>query len=384
MLDSPPKKTGLSNRMAIATQTAEKTAPSRVTELDGIRGIAILLVMLSHFGVPAAPHGLLHNILGFGWVGVDLFFALSGYLITGILLDSPRENYFSRFYGRRILRIFPVYYAFIIVFFHILPVTSGRAEEPWYLLYLANWRDIAHQRRSMYHFWSLCIEEQFYLIWPLTLYFFSRKHLKFLCAGIIVLCPVLRYIALGHGISADTVYRATCFRMEGLAWGSLLALAARDQSLRDAVKRSLPWLSGAALLTMAAVLWRWGTVDTQSAGVQIYGYSSVAILATALVFNSSKVAGYLSDSRLLTLGKYSYGLYVWQMPIAEKMKDYSQAHSGWLMMLACWAVGIAASFAVALLSWAVIERPFLKLKDSLFRPAASNRLPQPSPALPRR
>jgi peptidoglycan/LPS O-acetylase OafA/YrhL len=172
--------------------------------------------------------------------------------------------------------------------------------------------------------------------------------------------------------------------MEGLAWGSLLALAARDQSLRDAVKRFLPWLSGAALLTTAAVLWRWGTVDTQSAGVQIYGYSSVAIFATALVFNSSKVAKYLSDSRLLTVGKYSYGLYVWQMPLAEKMKDYSQVHSGWLMLLACWAVGIAGSFAVALISWAVIERPFLKLKDSLFRPKASNRLPEPSPALPGR
>jgi peptidoglycan/LPS O-acetylase OafA/YrhL len=346
-------------------QAPAKAAPSRISALDGIRGIAILMVMLFHFGISAAPPGFLHDVIGFGWIGVDLFFALSGYLITGVLLDSPREKYFSRFYSRRVLRIFPVYYAFLILLFHVLPMTRGRAEEPWYWIYLANWRDATMQSRNIAHFWSLCIEEQFYLFWPLALYFVPRKYLKHLCVAVVVLCPALRLIGLHEHWSKYALYRMTPFRMEGLALGSLLALAAREDRLRSVIKRLLPWLCGIATLVVIAVLRRWGT-DFQSPGMQMFGYTSLAVLASAGLFYSSKATGYLSDPRLVTFGKYSYGLYVWHMPIAEQLRLHVQAHPGWLTLLGCWVIGIGSAFGIALMSWTFIERPFLKLKDSLF------------------
>src|SRR5208282_2425862 len=154
----------------------------KLVALDGVRGLAIVAVMLTHISIQQVPlHPLLRGTLALGWSGVDLFFVLSGFLITGILLDTRQcPNYFRSFYARRVLRIFPLYYGFLtfalLVFPYIvspdfMPAPSHR----WlYVCYVANWLPHA-QWHVLSHFWSLCVEEQFYFIWPLLILLVSPR-----------------------------------------------------------------------------------------------------------------------------------------------------------------------------------------------------------------
>ena len=230
------------------------TSSARVPELDGIRGIAILLVLATHFGYPAAGPGLFRNMLSLGWVGVDLFFVLSGFLITGILLATKgRANYFQRFYLRRLFRILPIYYAFLILIFHGLPFLGRSvtgAGEAWYWLYIANWRNGSSP--YLQHFWSLAIEEQFYLGWPLLVHLCSRRSSKLVCVSIVLLSPVVRFLAFQMGVSPFTVYEVTPLRLDGLAFGALLALA--DGAELRRARRWVPAACAAAILGLISVI----------------------------------------------------------------------------------------------------------------------------------
>ena len=155
---------------------------AHVPELDGVRGLAILMVLLYHFrhGYPPMLRELDKKILGLGWSGVDLFFVLSGFLISGILLDTMEaRNYYWSFYGRRILRIFPLYLIAVFGYFQVLvplaahfrhPTLSGASREIWFWLHASNFPAAeAYKEKFLPHFWSLSVEEQFYLMWPLLI-----------------------------------------------------------------------------------------------------------------------------------------------------------------------------------------------------------------------
>jgi peptidoglycan/LPS O-acetylase OafA/YrhL len=185
---------------------------SRIPELDGIRGIAVLLVIIHHSVANYTPLATWEKVVcqavGIGWSGVDLFFVLSGFLISGILIDSRESpRYFTSFYARRVLRIFPLYFGYLLGFFclikpfaaifpfpevakwSLLPAT----EQLWYWSYLSNWRSgLGHDISFLTHFWSLAIEEQFYMVWPLVVFFASRKALLRICIGIVVLAVTMR------------------------------------------------------------------------------------------------------------------------------------------------------------------------------------------------
>jgi peptidoglycan/LPS O-acetylase OafA/YrhL len=171
----------------------------RLPTLDGLRGVAILLVLLSHLTLYSemSTTTLLDRAYQratlAGWVGVDLFFVLSGFLITGILLDlKGSSRFFRTFYARRVLRIFPLYYAFLAIFYIALPqllsskdqVLRLLADQKWYWLYLQNLqmaRDGWPVPKYLAHFWSLAVEEQFYLIWPLGVLKYGRRGLIAVC-----------------------------------------------------------------------------------------------------------------------------------------------------------------------------------------------------------
>jgi peptidoglycan/LPS O-acetylase OafA/YrhL len=358
----------------------------RVPELDGIRGIAILLVLGAHFATPVCPPGIVREMFGFGWAGVDLFFVLSGLLITGILLDAKgKPDYFRRFYLRRVFRIFPIYYAYLILFFHVVPLIAhatgrfaafdyGRAGEVWYWTYLSNWRDPVDPTRPLGHFWSLSIEEQFYIVWPLVVYLIPMRMLKYVCASLSVLSPALRLVAGYAGISGAVLYRTTPFRLEGLALGALLALAERDEMLQKRLTKLIRWAWRVAAAALAVVLMRYGTHD-RNLPMAMYGYLTIALLCWALVSCSisqtaptSWTVRCLRNSWLVRLGKYSYGLYVWHLPIAAVVHGSAvalRAHFGmsWSLVPTALILGIAASYAVALVSWKLIEEPCARLKE---------------------
>src|SRR5580698_6867484 len=154
----------------------------RIRQLDSVRGLAVLLVLVHNTDIYPSLHlGLITNA---GWSGVDLFFVLSGFLITGILIDTKEaQNYFSSFYARRMLRIFPLYYAVLT----LLVIVALHPTQIYYYLYLSNWLILLKdgwQPNVAGHFWSLAVEEQFYLIWPLCVWLLPKRYrLRFTLAG---------------------------------------------------------------------------------------------------------------------------------------------------------------------------------------------------------
>src|SRR4051794_17305081 len=231
------------------------TPPSRrmvhIPALDGLRGVAILLVLVFHFSEShSAMSGWfqkLHRIAASGWVGVDLFFVLSGFLITSILFEAKRSSgYFRNFYMRRVLRIFPLYYGVLVVAFLLIPLVHPyqnpryqtiAAHQGYLWAYLQNyvtWIDW----KGFTHFWSLAVEEQFYLVWPTVVFCLNRKSLMWVCG--VLICVALA-VRVGRVVSyhdlpaaqyqaiAQATYYYTFCRMDALLVGAFLALAAHGE-----------------------------------------------------------------------------------------------------------------------------------------------------------
>ena len=212
-----------------------------IPALDALRGVAVLAVLLYHFGSHTAPEGtvgrLTSTLLRLGGSGVDLFFVLSGFLITGILYDSKgRGRYFRDFYVRRSLRIFPLYYVVLIGGLLVLPalgvgVDAGPASDrPWLWVYGTN---AVQATRGAYvfgwfdHFWSLAVEEHFYLVWPLVIAALGRRAAMGASLGCVATAVVSRWALVANGDHAIAAYVATPCRLDALAVGAFLALAAR-------------------------------------------------------------------------------------------------------------------------------------------------------------
>ena len=214
---------------------------SPILELDGVRGLAILLVMLFHFQGTRphlVPKALVYPMI-VGWSGVDLFFVLSGFLITGILIDTrDSENYFSSFYARRVLRIVPLYLIAVFLCFRVALPLARRwgvdldpdgSLEPWYWLHVSNWRSaFGRDVRPLSHFWSLSIEEQFYVVWPAFVLWTKPRRLGAACAALAVTACALRCFAAARGAPPEALHRLTVFRIDALAIGGLLAAVGRS------------------------------------------------------------------------------------------------------------------------------------------------------------
>jgi peptidoglycan/LPS O-acetylase OafA/YrhL len=322
-----------------------------------------------------------------GWVGVDLFFVLSGFLITGILLDAKgRSGYFRSFYMRRLLRIFPLYYGVLFGCFVVLPhlVSPGSSllelsnEQDWYWSYLLNWH-IAFNGwpplSALGHFWSLAVEEQFYLIWPVIIVLVRRRTLAYICLALIIGSFSLRVGLIWSGNSL-AAYVLTLARMDTLAVGALLAVAMRDP-------RAVTWLSQwmwmaaaiSALILSVIIVWhgKWFGHDSVIAtiGYTLQAWFFGAILSIAILSPPQHLLskGFASPI-LVFFGHYSYGLYVFHHLIVFGMR-----HKGFTIelfprymdsqlpgLLLYIIVATAVSLCLALLSWHLYEAQFLKLK----------------------
>lgn len=352
--------------------------------LDGVRGLAILMVLGTHYRIlltlPSAGEfgRRVASVLVHGGYGVDLFFVLSGFLITGILLDSvASRSYFRTFYMRRILRIFPLYFGYLFLVFVILR-TALRATYGedrwasvnvwWYVTYLSNWQpNRGAEEYLLTHLWSLAVEEQFYLVWPLVVFFASGAVLGWVCAATVAGALALRLAMPSWGYDLEDLHRLTPARMDTLALGALLALALRHDRWRGACSR-LKWpaaaLAAAGLAFLPAEAW------------PTIGWTLVAVLSACLVcWGTTADRGLMAKAfrspAMRALGKYSYGIYVLHfLPLMIASPWHLEYHLPSLPTWMAWSIRaayipwlIACSFGLAWISWRLLEFPFLKLKD---------------------
>jgi peptidoglycan/LPS O-acetylase OafA/YrhL len=371
---------------------AERSLSGHIPALDGIRGIAITLVLVNNL-YPGYPDGFVDRLFyiasNAGWVGVDLFFVLSGFLITGILWDTKhREHYFKNFYARRFLRIFPLYYGFLVVWSLFAPrlfpdparIQSWHDSQLWYWTYLANVRIALHGPGLLEpgSFWSLAVEEQFYLFWPLIVLYADRRRLVKICGTMILAAFAVRLGCRWLDASrqmGEAVYVLTPARMDALAVGALLAILARS---RDGLRRLTRWAKPvfpAALLSLAIMFIVRKGLIANDVVVQTAGYSLVALAAGAGLILAvaaqpgTRVAAFVTHPALVAMGRYSYGIYVWHVvsrlswlwPFVQrppKVLGYEFPAA-----IAIWFCLSAVAVLIAVVSWHGYERAFLKLKE---------------------
>ncbi len=369
---------------------ARQANASHIPGLDGLRGVAILLVLVHMLNLLEAEHGMpawvFSRISQIGWTGVQLFFVLSGFLITGILLDTQRsKKYFSAFYGRRTLRIFPLYFSVLTLAFVILPwlgsvppsVATDQHHQIWLWTYLSNWAAIFDQGSKAFpHFWSLAVEEQFYLVWPLLVRSRSTEQCLRFCLGVAALALALRCVLAGAGVSDDLIYENSFCRMDALALGGAAAAAVRipawNARLLAMHDRCLVWAGMLGLFGLLVTRGFWtGTLVGITVGYTIVALTGTLLLIAIVGAEASGGSGWVRIFRwrpLRAMGKYSYAIYIFHKPLHDLAGkpllkalriDVSQSV---VWSAAYMAVAIACSFLLAFCSWHLLEKRFLRMK----------------------
>lgn len=352
--------------------------PVRIAPLDGLRGIAVLAVIVFHACVfertDSALGAALLSVARAGWSGVDLFFVLSGFLITGILLDGKgASNYFRAFYARRFLRIFPLYYLSLAVLVAAYRVSA--AESAWYWLYLSNFRmtSAGWPQAPLSHFWSLAVEEQYYLIWPLVVFLAPRKVLSVLCGAVVILVPAARVTAWILGAPEIGLYILAPFRLDALATGSLLALLLRAGGAAERIRKAggvglvLSGVVLASLLVREGGDAMWTNPAMLTLGFTVVSLFFGSLVALAVTVPSGTAYGRVLSAKALRLaGKYSYAMYVFHWPVTTVLRERG-LHPGLVPGVAGWGlylgVIVGAVTLLAIVSWRLLEGPCLSLKD---------------------
>jgi peptidoglycan/LPS O-acetylase OafA/YrhL len=338
--------------------------------LDGIRGLAIIPVMLAHSGLPYIWYRG-------GFVGVEIFFVLSGFLITTILIQEHDEKgriHFQRFYAHRFLRLFPALFLLLsaIVFLSILflhgDALKNQLKEAFFMfIYAINWvRAFSFSSTDLLeHGWSLAIEGQFYLLWPalLALLFWlvkDKKKIAACIAGLIVLIWMYRITLLAHGASFPRLFNGLDTAGDMLLTGCLLAFvlpAFEKDGTKNRVAGWLRYAAPGALLALLLVYLRvtWDSPSVYEWILPVIALSS-SILVLTVFFGNGMVKNFLSHPGLVWNGKISYGLYLYHYPIYKLLmhQDASDA--------SVFVFGTIAVYAVSIASFYLVERPIASLK----------------------
>jgi peptidoglycan/LPS O-acetylase OafA/YrhL len=361
----------------------------RVPELDGLRGLAILFVVIWHLFVtvvaypPGSSYSIAAYFLRWTWSGVDLFFVLSGFLIAGILLDAREsEHYFHTFYLRRIFRIVPLYAVAVISYAVLSSFVStssylqatGLFRDEWplapYLLFLQNvWSGIVGQWGPTWLSvtWSLAVEEQFYLFLPFVVRFLKRPALTFQLAALIVLAPVVRVALFDLRNGAFWSYMELPSRLDALGLGALVAVLSRSPAAWAFVSKHWRLFYLTCGLFALRILWHTlrGEAAPGSRAMSYSGYSSfallyVSLLLIVLVRKQSLLARLARFKALRYLGGVSYFVYLFHQNISSGLRallanaDTTPAGHLWISVLA-----FAALLGLAQLSWTWFEKPLI-------------------------
>jgi peptidoglycan/LPS O-acetylase OafA/YrhL len=353
------------------------SSPKHIPELDGLRGLAIFLVLVWHYSafihVPAhtaAAYAV--GALSLTWSGVDLFFVLSGFLIGGILLDNRfATNYFKVFYARRFFRILPLYFAIISVGQIAGVHRSDVVMLPWYV-YATFTQTIWTLLTGRVDYWlgvtwSLGVEEQFYLLLPLTIFLLPRKYLPVLLLSLIGVAPLVRIAMLAQGQEIPVIHSQLFCRMDVLLLGVLSAYLMRQQQARQWIvrhRRLLCWgLAACAGLLTVMIAKSWNLSSWQ---MTIFGYSILAVAYTLLllvVVAGAPIARLMNLAPLRRLGVISYGVYL----LHGLVPWYAFKFFGQTPNIDSWGAGLFLLFSICLvfvlahLSWEYFEKPLVEL-----------------------
>lgn len=345
-------------------------ASGYVPGLDGVRGLAILLVLFSHSVIYDQFGGLKSNGLNAGYTGVTIFFVLSGYLITKLLLreeDQAGDISLRLFYLRRATRLFPALWLYLLVVFAIW-LTGVLPEHPLHsfltsLLYV---RNIVGRGHETDHLWSLSLEEQFYLLWPLVVVSLKgRDRARMAVATITLLIVTLWrvYAARAQIVSAGTLYIRTDFRLDGPLFGCALALTERVAPRLTAVLNSSQKRSALLLVAGLVGLSIWVIFRLEERVYPGTDSTFASVLGLAFVLSqvgaNGPITGLLKWAPLVGLGRVSYGVYLWQ-------ELFFGPRVNWFEHVRTFPLNLFLTIAVALASFFLLERPLLRLKDERF------------------
>jgi peptidoglycan/LPS O-acetylase OafA/YrhL len=360
--------------------------------LDGLRAVAILVVFFFH-----------SEMFEFGWVGVQLFFVISGFLITDILLNmkekfAPRD-YFIKFYGRRFLRIFPLYYFYLALMAGITTWLATVGFRPkamqvfWdqllfaltYIYDLFHGTEFFVHTNFLTHFWSLSVEEQFYFVWPLVLLLTPKQHYKRLFLGAILLGPVLRILLtliyrgqlIPHLLDDMplAIYILPFSHVDAFGFGAYIARfelpKAKWQFFTLATIIPLVGFASEVIFTSKPGAWSALGYPAPLANgwKQVWGYSLLNYFFAVVIYCVAREGMFTRILEFLPiryLGKISYGMYVYHFPVIWFVQNGSRA-LGWdsLLPYTVW-ISLAAIVAISSLSYHLFEKPILDLKDRFF------------------
>jgi peptidoglycan/LPS O-acetylase OafA/YrhL len=364
-------------------------ADSRVPELDGLRGLAILLVLFFHVGIlkPTPSGALLDPVITFGWSGVDLFFVLSGFLIGGILLDNrDSERYFAPFYARRFFRILPIYMVVVGLFWLLWCIAPLRHDlvvhvgEPMplagYLSFTNNIWMALHNNMDVFlsPTWSLAIEEQFYLTLPLVIRFVPRRWLSTVVIGTLLAVTSARWLSCTHGVVTQVqAYVLPFFRVDSLLVGVVCAMFVRWERGREWMARR-GWLLVVPVAVATWMVWnfdlslpeKWlkpeSPIMTYGLTLVALGYASLLLLALARP--QWALGTMLRSAPLRFLGRVSYFVYLVHWGVLQS--TYVLVHefmpgAGVGVLVAALILALAVTLVIAELSWRFFESRMLAI-----------------------
>jgi peptidoglycan/LPS O-acetylase OafA/YrhL len=374
----------------------------RIAELDAIRGIGIGLVLLDHFW-PKTLGTILFSLGQLGWIAMDAFFVLSGFLITGILVDTrARADYFRNYYTRRSLRIFPLYYVVLLAILVLTYVSQGShgAENAtfahqygspvWFYFYLGNFK-IAQAGAwpsipSYAPLWSLQIEEQFYLLLPLAVRWMRLDHLSRLLWCMVFLSPVFRVLFFLHNpTNPFPEFVLLPCHMEGLALGALIAIRFRTGPW-PIQRGRLAALTAGLLLAISAASFAgkpvlpdqvWSSPFNLVAGISFSSLACASLVLSLIVFRGSWYTRVLRIAPIAYIAQISYGIYLLHRLAPRFLRWSGRLGIHWKTPYGADSfLGLVAlSVALATLSWYLFERPLMRLKDRIAPSHQPDRLP---------
>jgi peptidoglycan/LPS O-acetylase OafA/YrhL len=378
----------------VGTLQSSSMSAKRIPELDGLRGLAVSLVLIFHFAYganSAAGHRwffYLGDAVSLFWSGVDLFFVLSGFLLGGILLDARNSpNYFKAFYTRRVFRIIPIYAVVAGLFYMcmVAGVPSRLAGSdwlfgptvPWYayatftqnIQYATGGPNLSNWLRPT---WSLAVEEQFYLVLPALVWFVPIRRLPYVLGSAILAAPLLRlFLNTHYSWGADASYNLMPCRADALLLGVAAALVVRQPAIWESLKIQRQRLVSVWIVLLAglAFISRFQLSDPYTFWMSTVGYSWLAVfylglLLLALLYSDGWLGRTLRNSWLKVLGTISYGVYIFHMPVLGLTFAIFRGKRPWAETSAeRWLVPLALAFTIAIASasWTIFEKPLLKI-----------------------